>query len=54
MERNSYISLGDNFFLDTNMEQLVKDNICIPLSQLQYRLLYYLVQITILFSREYR
>ncbi|QHA01677.1 winged helix-turn-helix domain-containing protein [Dehalobacter restrictus] len=44
MEKNLYIRLGDNIFLDTKMEQLVKDNICIPLSQLQYRLLYYLVE----------
>jgi len=42
LERRQPILLGENCYLDVENEILVKDNLPIALSRIQFRLLYYL------------
>lgn len=42
MQNSFSISLGASIILDTDMEQIVKDNVPIQLSRIQFRILYYL------------
>lgn len=42
MQNDFFIDLGKGIVLDTNMEQIIKDDMAIPLSRIQFRLLYYL------------
>ncbi|WP_088186743.1 winged helix-turn-helix domain-containing protein [Desulfosporosinus sp. FKA] len=42
MQNSFSISLGASIILDTDMEQIIKDNVPIQLSRIQFRILYYL------------